>query len=175
MKTEIRLELKDDQYVFDYIDHNRKIARAIVYDENENFYFVKAERNDDFGEATIIETAGGGVEDGESLKDAVTRELKEELGVTVEIICKLGVVEDDYNLIHRHNINHYFLCKVVSFGDKSLTEEEIKEFHLSTLVLSYENSFEEYKNCANTKLGKLICCRELPILYHAKEIIQSFE
>lgn len=29
---------------------------------DENFYFVRAERNDDFGQATIIETAGGGVE-----------------------------------------------------------------------------------------------------------------
>ena len=34
---------------------------------DENFYFVRAERNDDFGQATIIETAGGGVEEGEEL------------------------------------------------------------------------------------------------------------
>lgn len=27
---------------------------------------------------------------------------------------------DQYNLIHRHNLNNYFLCKVVSFGDKTL-------------------------------------------------------
>jgi len=29
----------------EYIDHNRNIARAIVYDEDGNFYFVRAERN----------------------------------------------------------------------------------------------------------------------------------
>ena len=61
---------------------------------------------------------------------AIRRELKEELGVTVTIICKIGVVSDYYNLIHRHNINNYFLCKVESFCDKKLTEYEINSFNL---------------------------------------------
>ena len=138
---------------------------------DENFYFVRAERNDDFGQATIIETAGGGVEEGEELQDAIKRELKEELGVKVDVICKIGVVSDYYNLIHRHNINNYFLCKVEFFGEKDLTEDEINNFHLSTLKLSYEESIREYEYRSNTRLGKLIANRELPVLHRAKEII----
>ena len=138
---------------------------------DENFYFVRAERNDDFGQATIIETAGGGVEEGEELQDAIKRELKEELGVKVDVICKIGVVSDYYNLIHRHNINNYFLCKVESFGEKELTEDEINNFHLSTLKLSYEEVVREYEYRSNTRLGKLIANRELPVLHRAKEII----
>ena len=137
---------------------------------DENFYFVRAERNDDFGQATIIETAGGGVEE-EELQDAIKRELKEELGVKVDVICKIGVVSDYYNLIHRHNINNYFLCKVESFGEKELTEDEINNFHLSTLKLSYEEAIREYEYRSNTRLGKLIANRELPVLHRAKEII----
>ena len=64
---QIKIELKDKEWKFDYIDHDRNIARAIVYDEKGQFYFVRAERNDDFGKATLIETAGGGVEEGEDL------------------------------------------------------------------------------------------------------------
>ena len=81
---EIYIELQDTQWQFDYIDHDRNIARAIVYDENGIFYFVRAERDDDFGKATLIETAGGGVEVGEELQTAIQRELKEELGVEAE-------------------------------------------------------------------------------------------
>ena len=169
--TELNIELQDDQWQMEYIDHNRNIARAIVYDEDENFYFVRAKRNDDFGQATIIETAGGGVEEGEELRDAIKRELKEELGVKVDVICKIGVVSDYYNLIHRHNINNYFLCKVESFGEKELTEDEINNFHLSTLKLSYEEVVREYDYRSNTRLGKLIANRELPVLHRAKEII----
>lgn len=140
MNTELRLNLQDNEWELDYIDHDRNIARAIVYDENNNFYFVRAERDDDFGKATLIETAGGGVEKDEDLVTAIQRELQEELGAKVQVICKIGVVSDYYNLIHRHNINNYFLCKAESFGDKNLTEDEINDFHLSTLKLSYEEA-----------------------------------
>ena len=171
MNKELKIDLQDTQWQFDYIDRDRNIARAVVYDEKGQFYFVRAERDDDFGEATLIETAGGGVEEGEDLLAAVKRELKEELGVKVTVICKIGVVSDYYNLIHRHNINHYFLCRAEEFGNKDLTEDEINSFHLSTLKLSYEEAVQEYEYRANTRLGKLVANRELPVLHRAKEII----
>lgn len=170
---ELFINLQDDQWEFDYIDHDRTVVRAIVFDEEDKFYFVRAVRDDDFGKATLIETSGGGVEENEELLDAIKRELKEELGVEVDVVCKIGVVSDYYNLIHRHNINNYFLCKVKSFGDKNLTKEEMDDFHLSTLRLSYEEACKEYEYRANTKLGKLISNRELPILYRAKEILDK--
>ena len=173
MEKELFINLQDDQWEFDYIDHDRTVVRAIVFDEEDKFYFVKAVRDDDFGKATLIETSGGGVEENEELLDAIKRELKEELGVEVDVICKIGVVSDYYNLIHRHNINNYFLCKVKSFGDKKLTKEEMDDFHLSTLRLSYEEACKEYEYRANTKLGKLISNRELPILHRAKEILDK--
>ena len=122
----------------------------------------------------MIETAGGGVEKGEELNTAIKRELKEELGVDVDIICRLGVVSDYYNLIHRHNINNYFLCKITSFGEKNLTKDEIESFHLSTLKLKYEDAVKEYEKCSNTRLGRLVANRELPVLRHAKEIIDNY-
>lgn len=65
MDTELKLDLQDTQWQYEYVDHDRMIARAIVYDEDGQFYFVRARRDDDFGQATLIETAGGGVEPGE--------------------------------------------------------------------------------------------------------------
>lgn len=173
MEKELFINLQDDQWEFDYIDHDRNVVRAIVFDEEDKFYFVRAVRDDDFGKATLIETSGGGVEENEELLDAIKRELKEELGVEVDVVCKIGVVSDYYNLIHRHNINNYFLCKVKSFGDKKLTKEEMDDFHLSTLRLSYEEACKEYEYRANTKLGKLISNREVPILHRAKEILDK--
>ena len=109
---EIRLSLADNEWEFTFIDHDRDIVRAVVFDDDGYFYFVRAERDDDFGKATLIETSGGGVEKGENLEKALIRELKEELGAQAQIICKIGVVDDYYNLIHRHNLNNYYLCKV---------------------------------------------------------------
>ena len=170
---ELYLELRDEEWPFEYTSHDRQIVRAIVTDDDKNFYFVRANRDDDFGVSTLIETAGGGVEEGEDLLKAIHRELKEELGVESEIICKIGVVSDYYNLIHRHNINNYFLCRAVSFGDKNLTQEEIKDFHLSTLKMTYDEAVAEYGKRRESRLGRLICNRELPVLKKAKEILES--
>ena len=168
---ELNLQLKDTEWPLEYIDHDRKIVRAIVFDDQENYYFVRAKRDDDFGKATLIETSGGGVEAGEDLETALKRELEEELGAEVEIMHKIGIVSDYYNLIHRHNINNYYLCKVTSFGEKHLTKDEIEDFHLSTLRLSYRDAEKEYQKCAETKIGKLIADRELPVLRRAKVLL----
>ena len=171
--SELSVELQDTEWPYEFTDHDRMIARAICFDDDGFFYFVKAERDDDFGKATLIETSGGGVEPGEDLRSAIKRELKEELGVEVEVIRKIGVVSDYYNLIHRHNLNNYFLCRILSFGAKNLTKDEIESFHLSTLKMTYEEAVDEYEKRRESRLGRLIANRELPVLRKAREIISK--
>ena len=173
MNKEILIELQDTEWEYQFTDHDREIVRAIVYDDKGYFYFAQLIRNDIFCNGRVVETSGGGVEKGEDLNEAIIRELKEELGVDVEIDCKIGVVSDYYNLIHRHNINNYYLCKVISFGEKHLTEDERESFHLTTLKLTYEEALNEYQKCRDNKLGRLIANRELPILKHAKLILDN--
>lgn len=173
--SEINLELQDNEWPYDYTDHDRQIVRAIIFDDYGYYYFVRVMRDDDFGKAELIETSGGGVENGEDLIMAVKRELKEELGAEVDIICKIGVVSDYYNRIHRHNINNYYLCRICSFGDKHLTKDEMEWFHLSTLKMKYEDAVREYEKCSDTKIGRLIANRELPILKRAKELVEILE
>ena len=172
-RAQIRTELRDTEWPLDYIDHDREIVRAIVVDEAGMYYFVRAVRDDEFGASTLIETSGGGVEPGEDPGEAIGRELREELGVDAAILCKIGVVSDYYNLIHRHNINHYYLCRIRSFGDRRLTRDEMEKYHLSTLKLSYEEALAEYEKRSDTRLGRLIAKREMPILRRAKRLLEE--
>ena len=170
---ELFSELTDTEWPFTGTDHDRQIVRAIVTDGAGGFWFMRVERNDDFGRATLIETSGGGVEPGEEFDAAIRRELKEELGAEVEILSVIGVVSDYYNLIRRHNINRYYLCRVVSFGETHMTDDEIRCFHLSRLRFTYEEALEEYERCACTPLGRLIRNREVPVLRRAHAILSE--
>ena len=170
---QITINLRDEEWEYNGVTHDRQIARAIVFDDEGYFYFVRVDRDDDFGRAVYIETAGGGVEPNENPDVAILRELEEELGAKVDVVCKIGVVSDYYNLIKRHNINNYYLCRAISFGQKHMTEDEIHQFHLSTLKISYEEAVAEYEKRRETPLGRIICNRELPILLRAKEILDN--
>ena len=172
-QEELWIELQDNEWPFEFTERDRAIARAICIDDEGYFYFVRVTRDDYFGKATLIETAGGGVEEGEDPGTAIRRELKEELGADTEVVCRIGVVSDYYNLLHRHNINNYFLCKVLSFGDKNMTQQEIEDFHMSTLKLTYDEAVAEYEKRRETAIGRLICNRELPVLKRAKEILDN--
>ncbi|MBQ7653072.1 MAG: NUDIX hydrolase [Clostridia bacterium] len=170
-RKELYIELKDEEWEYKGVTHDRDVVRAIVFDDEGYLYFVRAVRNDEFGEATLIETSGGGVEKGEDLVPAVKRELKEELGADVDVVCKIGVVSDYYNLISRHNVNNYYLCRVKDFGNKNLTEDEVERYHLSTLKLTYDEAIAEYEKRRDSRLGRLIGNRETPIVTEAKRIL----
>ena len=172
-KNELFLELRDTEWPFTGVDHDRMIVRAIVFDDAKRLYFVRAVRNDEFGAATLIEASGGGVEPGEDLVTAIRRELKEELGADVDVLGKIGVVSDYYNLIRRHNVNNYYLCRVRSFGERHLTDDEIDRFHLSVLMLRFEDAVREYERRTDSPLGRLIAARELPVLRRAMELLDA--
>ena len=133
----IELKLEDTEFENNGITHERHVARAIVL-EDDKILILKVKRNDEFGNSTYLETSGGGVDDGETPEEAVLREIDEELGVKGEIITKLGIIDDYYNKIKRHNINHYYLIKVIGKTNSlSISEEDRKYLELLEMKLNY--------------------------------------
>lgn len=161
----IEIKLKDNEFEYNGITHNRAVARAVVLDDDK-VLILKIKRNDEFGNSTYLETSGGGVDDGETPEEAVLREIDEELGVKGEIITKLGIVDDYYNKIKRHNINHYYLVKVigktkihhVSEGDSLID---------SILKLDFSDILKEYSKKREEKIKRLVYNREEPIIKEA--------
>ena len=159
---------KDTQFPFRGFTHSRNIVRGLIQRGDGRFIFTYIFHEDRFGLRDYLETPGGGVETGESLEVALMREIQEECGLTIHAIQPLGIVEDAYNLIQRHNINHYFYAKMSGMVEKKWTEGEqrlIKDMPWLTL----EEAIVRYEALPDKGIAFLIKQRELQVLYYLRQ------
>ena len=163
-------KLKDTEFPNIGISHTRNIVRGIILNGDNKIALLKIKRDDIFGKANYYETPGGGKKQFESLKDALIREIDEELGYKIKVIQEIGLVEDAYNLIMRHNMNHYFLGRIVektmvhleSFGDSFIDD---------IVWVSIDEAISLYEQMSDSGVAKLVKNRELPILHIVKKIL----
>ncbi|MDJ0572861.1 MAG: NUDIX domain-containing protein [Pleurocapsa sp. MO_192.B19] len=69
---------------------------------------------------------GGAVEFGETIEDALKRELKEELSINVEIVSLLGVTNHILPQSEAHWVSPVFLVKIVSGNPRNVEENKHK-------------------------------------------------
>jgi 8-oxo-dGTP diphosphatase len=170
----LNLHFEDDSWKRDFPEseyHDREISRAIVLDGNK-LLFAHIIRNDMFANLGYLETSGGGLEPEEDEVEGLRRELREELGIEVEIITKLGDVIDYYNLIKRRNINHYYLVKKVKDVENHLMPDE-ERFQLTKVKVTFEEAFASYEKIKDDKLGHLVYQREMPMIQLAKDYLEE--
>lgn len=67
---------------------------------------------------------GGGIEDGESVRDGALRECQEETGCTIELLRELGATEDFRSRDQKHCISYGYSARMISQGSPSLTSAE---------------------------------------------------
>ncbi|MDO5330584.1 MAG: NUDIX hydrolase [Bacillota bacterium] len=158
-----RYSLKDEEYPFDGFTHTRVISRGFIFDGEGRVCLHRLYRDDIFCKQEYYETPGGGVDEGESLIEALRRECLEETGYELSDIREIAIVEDAYNLIKRKNENHYFLAKATKHHDPHFASEGdlfIKETRFYTL----EEALRLYEGMDDRLVSGLVKRRELPII-----------
>ena len=160
--------LKDNEFPDNGYNHTRKIVRGIVYNDNFEIALIRIHNTDIFGERDLLETPGGGVEKGETLLDGFKREIKEEIGATIDNIEEIGRVVDFYNLIYRRNNNHYYLAHIKSLGENHWTNYE-KTLFEGVRFLNIDDAIKAYESFRDLPVNNIVKNRELPILKIAKQ------
>ncbi len=161
-------KLEDTVYPYTGFTHTREISRCVlINNKNGKILLNHLVGDDKFGHRDYYELPGGGKEKGETLANALKREIKEECGYLVKdtSIIPLGRVIDAYNLINRVNDNHYYLCYIESQCDKKLLEYE-KVLIKEQIWVSIDEAIRLYEgvDIVSSPLATLVINRELPIL-----------
>ncbi len=166
----IKIKLNDEEYPFTGFTHVRKVARAIVLDERNRVAIHHIYRDDKFCQQWYYETPGGGVDEGETYGQAIVRECSEEIGCKIEVLSKIGEVEDAYNLIGRKNLNWFYLARRVEEGKPHFASSG-DQFIKETLWLPIDEAIARYEAMDDTLVSGLVKRRELPMLKEAKRIL----
>ena len=108
------------------------VVAAIIKRED---YYLLAKRNKDKYMGLKWEFPGGKVEQNETFKEALSREILEELNVNIQIHSK--VAEESYHDEEINIVLHYYMCTLID-NDIVLSEHEAIEWVKKQDFLNYE-------------------------------------
>ena len=106
----------------------RNTARVVIID-GDYVYLIKRHV---IGRPTYFSIPGGGIEKGESPEEAAKREIKEELGIDVKLIDKLGIYPGGDGL------HHIFIGKAIGGELGTGTGEEYIGMTLDKFFVPYK-------------------------------------
>lgn len=125
----------------------RKSARALVLNANQEIAIQYLTTHN------FYKLPGGGVEENETVEEALLREIKEEVGCDAAILSPLGVVIEYRNQSDLIQISYaYIVRQQGSLNETSLETDEIME-GLTTQWLKPKEALEKMKNNNLYKYG----------------------
>ena len=114
----------------------------------------------------IYQFPGGHLEENETFKDCIKREVLEETGCEVEIIETLGTIEEHKTLDNFKQISYVFIGKVLKDTNELKVTEKEKDEGAKLIWETPERALELITEC----FGKLVASKYESV-YHTKFIV----
>jgi len=146
----------------------RQAVRAVLFNDNDKVALMHIAKYD------VYKLPGGGVDEGESLDEAFTREMLEETGCEAKKTDTIGITIEKRDQWKMFQISHCFIAKAKKVKRLELTDEEKESGFSLHWVESIDKALELVsKNKSDRYDDKYIKARDSAILQKAKEIIED--
>jgi len=123
-----------------------------IIEKDKKILLIKR-RDDPFKERLAL--PGGHVDYGETVEDAVLREIEEETGIITEIREILGVYSNPKRDPRRHRISTVFVLKIIDDSNaKASSDAKSMNFYNIDELREENLSFDHYKIIQHYKLWK---------------------
>ncbi len=120
---ELLKEITDTKFPETASDFNiREASRAVIFDENQLVPLLFVSK------FNYHKLPGGGVERDENKEKALVREVKEEVWCEVEIVDEVWKIIEFRTERNQKQASYCYLCKVISKGELSFTQEELGDW-----------------------------------------------
>jgi ADP-ribose pyrophosphatase YjhB (NUDIX family) len=102
------------------VERERRAVRAIALNDKDQVALIE------FTKLNSRKLPGGGVDEGEELSKALEREIREEIGYTIqEVVGEVGIVEETRYYSQMHQISYAYIIRVGDFVGTEPTEKEL--------------------------------------------------
>ncbi|GBF75001.1 NUDIX hydrolase [Paenibacillus sp. 598K] len=141
-------------------------SRGVLIDDEMNVAMMHLSKND------LYKLPGGGINEGENIREAFLREIQEETGYEAEIIYELGYIEEHKNRNDFMQFSYCFIAIVTSKATPShlnLTENEM-QLCMSVKWMTFDKALEVIiysASSCNDYSTKFMLLREQSILEKA--------
>jgi 8-oxo-dGTP pyrophosphatase MutT (NUDIX family) len=145
----------------------REAARAVLLSDSGQIFLMNVRLHG------YLKLPGGGIDEGESVEEALARELMEEVGCKAELVSEVGKIVEYRDYEKLKQTSYCFIAKQVDEQrESSLEESELLEGMIETKAGNIEEAIDLLANDKPDNLeGKFIQRRDLAFLEKAKELI----
>ena len=125
---------------------------------------------DFFGIRDHLETCGGGIEENESVLEAMEREIQEEMGYTIRSFEPVGCILDAYNLIGRITLSTFLHVLLDTSEKKEMHRTEEEQILISEIVwLKPEDALYRLEHVYTSKVDLIVQRRDAAALRYYLE------
>lgn len=144
----------------------RHAARAVIFDDGGRVLMMHVAKYD------YYKCPGGGIQDGEDIRLALSREMLEEAGCKGEIVGEIGQIDEFRSRYNLKQISYLYLVRMTEIGPNNLEEDELDDGFEVIWFKDIDEAIAVLEGVEQTQYGELFMSkRELLTLQFAKEAI----